>query len=573
MERAVAVTRGRTRIVEEAPRHKRLKETVKKVFDQAGLKTDLEVDLNFTGERDEAGRLVSERSIDCAVVATVNHRSILLAFECKSGRKLKEMKPHKEARAWTTDISHLRASRAKVLSSVCRNIKDQDLRHLTDVRICYVLGGEVDAKRYASLTSAFKSAGQYTWGQSALTYYQRTAQALQGAVRYQLLRDLGLNLESDIIRRVPAIRVRQRDAEFYVFAAEPSLLLKIGYVYRRASGQPEAYQRIINGDRLDKIAEFLKSRHALLPNAIILAFDSDPDVQKHVTFHGDELRFSERYCSAWIIDGQHRVYGFTRTAMRRTRKEDSPAAFELPVVAFKSLDLIAQNRTFVSINYNQKKIDPTLLCDLAIAVKDLRNELTWPSMLAALVNGTGPLEGRVKIGESDKARPITISSFARYGLLEGLLGYDRRQQTYSGVLYRCAPFQPAASVESRGNKESLGKQAAILQRFFSGVQQNTTDSAAHQDPWRNTRRYALLGPTGINALLLVLGRIMEVHDLARIDLAAYLAPLKDVDFRRNTVASKGGGWKGFRGLANVMLRRLNKQHGAELRLYGRKDKK
>ena len=57
------------------------------------------------------------------------------------------------------------------------------------------------------------------------------------------------------------------------------------------------------------------------------------------------------------------------------------------------------------------------------------------------------------------------------------------------------------------------------------------------------------------------------------DLPTYLKPLSNVNFKREFVAKQGGGWKGFRNLANIILTRINVDHSDSLRLFGEKDKK
>jgi hypothetical protein len=57
------------------------------------------------------------------------------------------------------------------------------------------------------------------------------------------------------------------------------------------------------------------------------------------------------------------------------------------------------------------------------------------------------------------------------------------------------------------------------------------------------------------------------------DLPTYLKPLSEVNFKGEFVAKQGGGWKGFRKLANIILIRLNTEHSDSLRLFGEKDKK
>jgi len=161
--------------------------------------------------------------------------------------------------------------------------------------------------------------------------------------------------------------------------------------------------------------------------------------------------------------------------------------------------------------------------------------------------------------------------------LEGLLGYDKKKRSYNGPLNIYSPFKPKATLANAANQKALEDQVDLLQRYFAAVKLNTTKANAKQDPWQNKKDYALLKTTGINALLLVLSRIMEKYpnvekDIQK-DLPTYLKPLSKVKFRGKFVVKQGGGWKGFRNFANVILGKLNAEHNDSLRLFGEKEKK
>lgn len=161
----------------------------------------------------------------------------------------------------------------------------------------------------------------------------------------------------------------------------------------------------------------------------------------------------------------------------------------------------------------------------------------------------------------------------QYGLLEGLLGY-KSKGGYSGSLYKLAPFNQADPFDSAKNQAAFEEQASLLVRFLIAVQKNTHTADLDTNPWTNTSDFALLRPTGINACFLLLARILERHPAAGMDLIKYLEPLASVNFRKDPVAKMGGGWKGFRGLANAMIRKINKGKSKpkRLRLYGQKEK-
>ncbi len=279
----------------------------------------------------------------------------------------------------------------------------------------------------------------------------------------------------------------------------------------------------------------------LNPNAIIIVFDNEKKIQDKIKYDKKELEFyfPLNYCSAWIIDGQHRVFGFLNTKYEKCAVEDE-GIFKLPVVAFKQLEESKQAEIFVDINYNQKKIDPSLFCDLATITKDLKNKITWPSLLVSKLNKIEPLVNKIKISESDKTRSISLSSFSKSKGMETLLKFNKQKNEYNGLLYKYAPFDANLKFEEIKNQEAFKKQLDLLARFFRAVEKNTRTDDENKNPWNNKKDYALLKATGINALLLVLDRIFEKDPQMEKDLDKYLKPLKNINFEREYVASMGG---------------------------------
>ena len=557
--------------IQETIEHKKLKAAIKEIASTCGFNFDSEISLNLSGIKGGDGQYTNERSIDVMAWGKNKDKSFLLIFECKGGKNFDEI--NKEISSWEADIKKIKENKVRVISSDDSKIKDSYLKELDEIRVCYVFGENFDKSRFSSVKDTMQKRSVFAWDSGATAYYNKISKTVGRWIRYEIFKDFGINFEPNGTWSESAIKIKQNDLEMFIFGAYPSTLLKIGYVSRRASGRPEAYQRILNKDRISKIAEFISSKDALLPNAIIIAFDNQKEIQDEINYVGGKLTFPRSYCSAWIIDGQHRVFGCLNTKYEDVNPDDPVEEFKLPVVAFKSLDEILQNRTFVSINYNQKKIDPTLLCDLASAVPDIKNELTWPSLLVAELNKIDPLKDCVKISELDKGRPISLSSFARYGLLEGLLGFDKKAQEYKGVLHAYAAFDNKALLKSEINEKAFKKQLDLLKRYFKGVYENTQDADPAKNPWINTKDYSLLKPAGINALLLVLSRIMKKYQQANLDFNTYLKPLRKVNFKRNYIAKQGGGWRGFRGFANVILKKINqKEKKNTLQLFGEKDK-
>jgi len=364
----------------------------------------------------------------------------------------------------------------------------------------------------------------------------------------------------------------------YLGCIHPGQLLKIAYVVRRASQKTYAYQRLLNKDRINAIGEFISSPspQAFLPSAVIAVFDSDSQVRASLKYDAEkqELTVPLMYCSAWMIDGQHRAYGFLGTKYEEWTEEKFES-FDLPVILFAELDPVVQTETFININYYQKRIKAGLLCDLTTLTKDLQHKLTWPSLLGSELNSDSgsPLRNKVKVSELHGRRPIGLSSLAQYGLLETLLGYKEKTHSYTGPLFNYAHFDRSAPFASEANQRAFRRQTTLIIRFLRGVHRNTKKPNPQADPWQNTSDYALLKPTGINALFMLLAKILQKHPNAGLDFDNYLKPLRSVIFKRNYVAKKGGGWKGFRGFANTMIKKVNKREkNNPLMLYGEKEK-
>ena len=107
------------------------------------------------------------------------------------------------------------------------------------------------------------------------------------------------------------------------------------------------------------------------------------------------------YGIAYIIDGQHRVYGYANSQYVENNT--------IPVVAFDGLDSIEQLEIFMDINQNQKAVSPSLRLDLEEDLYwdsdriDSRLKALRSSIIKMLANSeSSPLYNMISVGE-DKA--------------------------------------------------------------------------------------------------------------------------------------------------------------------------
>ena len=121
--------------------------------------------------------------------------------------------------------------------------------------------------------------------------------------------------------------------------------------------------------RIRDIAKFIKDCGYFPTNLLInftrsVRFDQSSHDEIADVAYGT-LYLPDRYRSAWIIDGQHRLYGFSPL-------EDKFLDQNVIVVAFERMAKAEEAQLFVTINHEQKSVPKHLL-------DDLEGEFKWGS--------------------------------------------------------------------------------------------------------------------------------------------------------------------------------------------------
>lgn len=178
--------------------------------------------------------------------------------------------------------------------------------------------------------------------------------------------------------RIPALKGTMGGHNYYMLSIEPAKLLKIGFVLHRTKVNTQitvpTYQRLLVPSRLKGIGEFI-DKGGYFPNTVIVNFDNSNKknrIQFEQTAGGTDdtktklgyLTIPNAYCIAYIIDGQHRVYGYAGSKYKDTNT--------IPVVAFEGLPSDEQLKIFMDINEHQKAVSPGLRLDLT-------EDLNWDS--------------------------------------------------------------------------------------------------------------------------------------------------------------------------------------------------
>jgi len=300
-----------------------------------------------------------------------------------------------------------------------------------------------------------------------LRYFNQISDHLGHAAKYQFLAEFfaGQKIPELQNRKIPAIRGNLGGKKFFTFVTTPRQLLKISFVNHRSLRDPEGvptYQRLVQKGRLKAIGKFIDNG-GFFPNNILINFDGkirfeitakDPDAGVHF----GQLYFPDKFKSAWVIDGQHRLYGYSAT-------DEKYLDQNIIVSAFEQLSHEEEARLFVTINHEQKSVQRNLL-------DDLKGELEWEStvptkrigaissrLIGILNDDLGePFYGRVS---AQGIRSTDVSCLTIPYLMDGL-----RQSGLIGKAILKKKVYEQGPFSSNTDLKTLQRARAGLNQFF-----------------------------------------------------------------------------------------------------------
>lgn len=266
------------------------------------------------------------------------------------------------------------------------------------------------------------------------------------ALKYHIVKGLTgtlvtiLDKEKDPFFHYPAFKIKQGNKIFYNFLADPQSLTKIAYVYRLELGDPKGYQRDLRRNKLLNINQFLTEEEAYFANSIVMTFDtfseystwSDFDPSPALRFDNVQvgvLNVPKIYCSAEVIDGQHRLYGYLDASeaqkyekiLKRRRKTD-----RIPVVAVVDPDQNERAKLFTDINANQTKVEIRQLWTLMARAKP-DSLMGYIANLVIKLNNTSTFRNRIHIpGINYSRKKMNIANLGKGIMDRKLVDNDPR---------------------------------------------------------------------------------------------------------------------------------------------------
>jgi DGQHR domain-containing protein len=146
--------------------------------------------------------------------------------------------------------------------------------------------------------------------------------------------------------------VTQGNHKFYTFTMPSDVLARTCFVTSRDEDPKKGFQRVLDRQRAEQIAQYIDSGFGTIPTSIILS--AQPDAELRTLVRGKTVEFNDTPRAFLVLDGQHRVYGFSiaKTALR------------VPVVVYNGLSRQDETRLFIDINTKQRPVPNELLLDI-----------------------------------------------------------------------------------------------------------------------------------------------------------------------------------------------------------------
>lgn len=154
--------------------------------------------------------------------------------------------------------------------------------------------------------------------------------------------------------KISATATEQHGKAMYVFVTDSRTLFQFATVSRREENKERGYQRNLKESRARSIASYIDDQRGLIPNNIVINFENG------TVFKEGMLWIPQKDDAAWVIDGQHRLYG-----MRLAK-----TSLTVSVLAFIGLSLEDQVSLFIKINREQRGVPSSLYLDLLVFIGD-----------------------------------------------------------------------------------------------------------------------------------------------------------------------------------------------------------
>ncbi len=445
----------------------------------------------------------------------------IFVVECKAASKLTTS----SFKSVIDGIEHYKEGVIRALRQIYGDKKIKFILATDNYRI-----GEEDTKRMTEKKI-------FHLNENAYKYVQGLLKSYKSCVNYQFY---GMMFKNELISskriRVPALKGKMGGFDYYMLSIEPETLLKMGFVLHRTKvndSMAPTYQRLLSSKRLPTITNFIQ-KGGYFPNSLIVNFDTTSSRKMKIQFDLAEnssedsnaqlgmLSIPNAYGIAYIIDGQHRLYGYAGTDYKRTNT--------IPVVAFENMESREQLQIFMDINENQKAVSKNLRLDLEEDINwespqvDSRLKALRSSIIKALAADSGSvLANKISVGEDTS--DLNFTPFDN-GLLQSSLLPRASKQSYTKDTDVCM-YDTQNLDHDKAMNDCKKRVAAYLRECYNYVHQELDEKLFNDFIMCNRGTYAFVALVGsLNKHLIKSGQITQFTLLS--DRMSVVKPLLDV---------------------------------------------
>lgn len=207
-----------------------------------------------------------------------------------------------------------------------------------------------------------------------------------------------------------ALLITQNKTRFYFATIPVDELFPYCFVARRDEEPAAGFQRALNEPRADDIARYLSEGTGSIPSNIVLSAQTIAGIK--YSARAGSISFFPNARSFLVLDGQHRLWGYQKCALRH----------RVPVAIYAGLSRAQEAKLFIDINTTQRGVPAALLLDIkqVAEIESHREQLLRTLFDRLRTDSRSPLAGKLSPAESLTGK-ISRVTFNR-GLTAALSG-------------------------------------------------------------------------------------------------------------------------------------------------------
>ena len=309
--------------------------------------------------------------------------------------------------------------------------------------ICSCCGFEIQGKKFTT-DNGQKNVCEKCWNSPDMFFPEKINQDPRLSLLSKMAQETGT--QNDIVE-VTAIKLVQKEIEMYIGKMKITDILNLYELDKFKEEELEGYQRERYEERTSQLVEYLeKSPLAVMPALLVGLRETD-----FLPINDDigTLRIDRKKGAIWIIDGQHRVGGFSKIRDQFLFTKSLGASlfsnlmdYELPVVFIDSEGAAKKIKSkgakgtsslsaediektiFFVVNKTQRGISPSLKDALLYSIKtsgieglaivDKEGWRILGAQIAITLNckEDSPLRAKINVsGQRNSGKPIQLNSF------------------------------------------------------------------------------------------------------------------------------------------------------------------